>query len=316
MQETRSKILCISLNTCIDRGIEVPGFAIGAHQTGRQIYRRCAGKPINVACGLGMFEIPADVLGFVGKAEKEWFETELHSNNVISAFFPVEGSTRENITIIDPVRKTETHIRDRGFEISRSDYQRMKKTLIDYCQKDAMVIFSGSLPMGLEQTDFVELVQLSRMNGARVTADVSGKMLQALKHLDLWLVKPNVSELSEYAERELTTFDEIVSAGRELTEHISYALISMGKEGALLIGSEIMLRGKVSMDESEVKNTVGCGDALLCGFIAGMEKGKSLEDSLALGLATGSAAAGSISTGDISREQVERYIGKVSISRI
>ncbi|MFQ6049219.1 MAG: 1-phosphofructokinase family hexose kinase, partial [Phycisphaerae bacterium] len=194
------QIITVSLNPAIDRIIEVPNFTIGAHQRGRQLSRHPAGK----------------ATGFVGRNEVEQFERFLSSGRTNSQFLAVDGATRENVTIVDPTARQETHIRDVGFVVSQRELTRLKKKLHLICRPTSLVIFSGSMPPGIGAEQFVELVQLCLHAQAKVAVDTSGPALQAVARLSLWLVKPNVAELAEIVGQPIHSDDQIVATGCQL----------------------------------------------------------------------------------------------------
>ena len=109
----------------------------------------------------------------------------------------------------------------------------------------------------------------------------------------------------------LDTPDQIAAAGRELAKDVAITIVTMGKDGALLFSAADYLRGKVHLDPRQVKNTVGCGDALLAGFLAGAAAGKAVRESFALALAAATAAAVSITPGDLSLADAERFVSQV-----
>jgi 1-phosphofructokinase family hexose kinase len=309
MPNPTPRIVVVALNPSIDRGIEVPNFTLGAHQTVHLLFRRPAGKPVNVAHTLGAIgKIPTRVIGFIGQGQREYFETYLNLAGVDCQFLPVPGDTRENITLVDPVRRVDTHLRDRGFTVTSADVAALRTRLAEACSRDVFVVFNGSLPPGLTVGDFVGLVQICRTNEARVCLDVAGPVLRACMDRGIWLVKPNALELSEMLERPLEHRAQILAAGRELAQRVEVAIVSVGKDGAFLFAGLEYLHGKIPLDPAEVMNTVGCGDALLAGFLMGIAAGQSRRDSFALALAVATASAASITPGEIPRSDVDRLL--------
>jgi 1-phosphofructokinase len=310
------KIIVVSLNPCIDRGIEVPNFAIGAHQTGSQLFRRPAGKPVNVAHTLGLLKVPTMIIGFIGKGQQDYFERYLNRESVSCQLFPVPGKTRENITIIDPVRKTETHIRDRGFEVTIDEIGKLRKKLALLCRKDTVVVFNGSLPPGLSLEDLIELVQVCHLNEAKVCIDCSGPVLRACRPLGIWMIKPNGSELAEMLEIPVAGPEQVIAAGKELEKSVAVIVVTAGKDGAFLFSESGHLKGRIPLDPGLVKNTVGCGDAMLAGFLAGVSAGKNIKDSFIQALAVATSSATSLTPGDIARPDVEKFIALAEIETL
>ncbi len=311
-----TKIISVALNPAIDRGIEVPNFKIGAHIPGRQLFRRAAGKAVNLARVLSTLEVPSMLLGFVGRSQQKYFEASLKSKYLSCQLFAVEGNTRENITLVDPVNKIETHIRDRGFEVTKADLNRLKKKLALVCREETIVIFSGSLPVGMDEMNFVELVQICQMNGAKVCVDSAGYVLRACKPMKPWLIKPNIEELSEMLETKIDSPERVIEFRNIIEEFVSVAIVTAGAEGAWLISKQELLRGKVRIDSNEVKNTVGCGDAMLAGFLTGITKNYTLYDSFAYALAVATAAAVSITPADISKDNIARFLNCIEMSKL
>ncbi len=311
-----TKIISVALNPAIDRGIEVPNFKIGAHIPGRQLFRRAAGKAVNLSRVLSTLEVPSMLLGFVGKNQQKYFESSLKSKYLSCQLFAVEGNTRENITLVDPVNKVETHIRDRGFEVTKADLNRLKKKLSLVCKEETIVAFSGSLPLGMDEVNFLELIQICQINGAKVCVDSAGYVLRACKPMKPWLIKPNIDELAEMLETEINSPEQAIEMKDAIREYVSIAIITAGAEGALLITKEQIIRGKVTVDASEIKNTVGCGDAMLAGFLKGITDNNNLEDSFAYALAVATSAAVSITPADISADDIERFLKRVQITSI
>lgn len=308
------KVIVVALNPSIDRGLEVPNLVLGAHQTARLLFRRPAGKPVNLAHTLGALgKIPTVIIGFIGRGEQDDFEHHLTEAGVECQFLPVAGRTRENITLVDPVRRMETHLRDRGFDVSSAEVSALKRRLADACSAEAIVVFNGSLPPGLAVGDFVELVGICRRGGARVAIDVGGPALRACRSVGVWLIKPNAEELSEMLETRLETAEDIVRAGPILRQGVETALVSAGAKGAFLFSPAGDFQGYVPLDPADVRNTVGCGDALLAGFLIATIAGKSAPDALGYALATATAAAVAVTPGELDRSAVERFLPLVRI---
>ncbi len=317
MSETTIKIIEVALNPAIDRGIEVPDFKVGAHIMGRQLFRRAAGKAVNVARVLSTLEVPSMLLGFVGKGQQKYFESSLKSKFLSCQLFAVEGQTRENITLVDPVNRIDTHIRDRGFEVSKADLSKLKKKLSLVCREDSIVAFSGSLPAGMDEMNFLELVQICMMNKAKVCIDSGGSVLRVCKQMKPWLIKPNIEELSDMLEVEIVSPDDVAKFTREIRGFVSIAIITAGADGAWMVSQEQILRGRVkNVDTNDVKNTVGCGDAMLAGFLTGVSRGYELNDSFAYALAVATASAVSVIPADISKNDMDNFLSNVDISKI
>ncbi len=285
------QIITVCLNPAIDRILEVPDFALGRHQRGRQVSRRPAGKAINVSRALDTMAVASVVTGFVGRNELELFETSIGSDHTQGQLLAVDGATRENVTIVDPAARQETHIRDVGFSVTASDLNRLKRKLHVMCKPTSLVIFSGSMPPGVEPSDLVDLLHVCLRAEAKVAVDSSGPALRAAGELPLWLTKPNVAELAEMVGHPVESDEQILASGRQLSKHIRGVLVSRGEAGGYAFVDGSAMIGQVPVDRSRIVNTVGCGDAMLAGFVAAQRKGKDVRESYRVALAVATAAA-------------------------
>ena len=310
------KIIAVSLNPSIDRGIEVANFTVGSHQQGKRLFRRPAGKAVNLARTLGALKIPTMLIGFIGAEQQEYFENYATSDHVSCQLFAVEGKTRENITILDPKSRIETHIRDQGFEVKLADINKLSKKLALLAKPDTIIAFSGSLPPGLDDERFLELIQICKIQEAKVCVDCSGEILTACKPMGLWLIKPNRQELGEMLETTIDTDQQIIEAGNQSTKYTDKTLISLGERGAYLFSKDSTLKGHIELDQSQIENTVGAGDAMLAGFLAAVTENKNEEECFISALATASASILTCVPGDVDTKTITKLAAKAKIEKL
>jgi len=267
------QIMVVSLNPAVDRVVEVPGFRAGDHQRGNRLARYPAGKATNVARAMSALGQPPAVSGFVGEAELQWYQQFLLGEGVEDcSLIPVAGCTRENITVVDPLAPgADTHVVEQGFSVAAADVARLRDALGAFAGTGRLVAFCGSLSPGLSVEQFVELQRLCLQGGAEVALDSSGAALRAGAELPLWLVKPNRQELAELTGSPLETHAEQRAAAATLARRIRWVLVSAGAEGAMLVDAAGSRQAVVPLAAEKVVGTVGCGDVLLAGFLAGWQ---------------------------------------------
>lgn len=284
-------IITVSLNPTIDRVLEVENFTLGRHQVGREALRVPGGKAVNVSRVLASLGVRSVITGFLGAENRAQFEPFLRSAAVMDEFFVLPGRTRENVTIVDPHAGQETHIRDVGLTVDATNLNRLRKKLDLMGRKGSIVIFSGSLPPGVTPLDFQGLVRTCLDTGARVAVDTSGAALHAMTGLPLWLVKPNLTELSELTGRTIETVADQLDAARGLAATVETVLLTRGAEGAYLVVDGNAYHGRAALDPARVVSTVGCGDALLAAYVAGAVRGLEPTAAFRDALACASASA-------------------------
>ncbi len=157
--------------------------------------------------------------------------------------------------------------------------------------KGDYLVLSGSLPREAPDYTYARMATVAASAGVKVVLDTSGKaLLTTLRQAKLFLVKPSLSELETIAGKKL---DErgIAQTARQIVDEgcAEYVTVTLGRSGALLVGSDVSLR--LPAIHVPVRSAVGAGDSFLAGLIWKLEEGAPIEDAFRFGLAAGAAAA-------------------------
>jgi len=284
------RLATVTLNPTIDRVVEVPGFKIGEHAVGRLRSRTPAGKAVNVSRAMAALGAPNVALGWVGRESIEAFNTAARAAGFTPQFTPMAGTTRENITVIDPDSHGETHIREVGPTVTAEEINHLMDDLRWTADDDMLVVFTGSLAPGLPPARFGDMIEACIARGARVVIDTSRDPLRTAVEHKVWMVKPNLAELAELLGRPVVADEEIIRAGRELSGRIPVVLITAGERGVFCFTESGVQRACVAVPPERLRSTVGCGDATLAGFLCGLVASDGTIDS-ALRQAVAVAAA-------------------------
>lgn len=309
------RIVAVALNPAIDRVVEAANLAIGAHQVIRTLGRHAGGKAVNVARALSLLEVPSVLTGLVGLGEREFFGRNLEGGRVEMRLVPVAGQTRENITLVDPATRVETHLRDRGFEVSAGEQATLRKELASLAGPGVLFVFSGSLPPGITPADQAEMLAACRQAGGRVAVDLSGPALPPAVAAQPWLIKPNRQELGELLGGPLQDREALLAGGRRLAQSVPIVLTSDGAAGAYLLTSAGTWHGRCPLPPERVISTVGCGDTLLAGLLAGFYRKMSMPESLRLAVAAAAATAANLAA-TFEAGQVERLLPQAEVRPI
>ena len=317
LSRTWSTIVTVTLNPTIDRVIEVPGFAIGGHQKGLLRMREPAGKAINVSRALAALGVANTAVGWVGMHTYDLFTDSLEKSGVRAAFIPITGQTRENITVIDSHARIETHIRDAGPTVGEADVRRLVDLLKTLAGPSTLVVFTGSLPPGLAISQWRELLETCIQRSAPVAVDTAGEPLRVASRYPLWMIKPNEAELAEMLRAGQLDEAALVAAGRDLASRIAVVMITAGAKGAYCFTATEALRGRTALDAGLVRSTVGCGDAVLAGFLAGLLiPGAELSLAFSEGLALAAASAMRDQPAGFDPADVQRLRSATSVSPV
>lgn len=295
-------IYTVTFNPAIDYVVHTEGMQVGgvSRSSREEIY--FGGKGINVSFVLKELGITSKALGFISGFTGEAIENGVRERGVETDFVRLEsGFSRINVKIKSD---DETELNGQGPDISDKALGELFDKL-DKLQSGDTLILAGSIPSSLPSDVYEKVLERLQGRGIKIVVDATGKLLLNVLKYKPFLVKPNNFELGEMFGVELEFVDEIAQYAYKLKDMgAENVLVSMAGDGALLIDSE----GKkhvCGVCKGEVKNSVGAGDSMLAGFIAGMEKG-DYESALKLGTAAGGATA--FSDGLAKREDIYRLL--------
>ena len=306
-------VLTVTPNPTIDKTLEAPHFRVGDHARVRVRAIVPAGKGINVARGLAALGGQAAACAFVGRNEASSYGQLLESEGIPWHFVPVEGVTRSNTTVLDPVNHTVTHLREEGFCVGREQVVAMRTLLEGLLtgRPDGgaqRIVFCGSLPRGMEPDDLAGLVSQCRQRGAQVVVDANGPALrQAVLTGAVHTVKPNLEELGECLGARPQAQDAPARA-EELLDWVDTVLLTLGADGAYVITKGLRYGLKCDLPRDRVRNTVGAGDAFLAGWLRGCELCDDPRDALRWAVAAGAACVTSDTTVGYTRRDVEALL--------
>lgn len=310
------RIVTVTLNPAVDRVLEIEQFKVGEHMRARRIGWYPAGKGINVARVLATLGTRSIATGFVGREDLTLFEEFLERvgrGRIVMQLLIVRGRTRENITVMDPILDSETHIRDEGFTVQPEDVRRIISKVGMLAREETVMVFAGSLPPGVKAGDLRSMLHRCQDEGARIVVDMSGQDAAAIREERVWMVKVNASELGEMSGMATQSEEEVVAAARSLTVegggNAELVIATRGAAGAVLVGPGALVTGKVFVHPGRIANTVGCGDSLLAGLLHGRVRGQCWRDALAMGVATATANAVSRQPGTLRMEDVDEFLG-------
>lgn len=281
-------IYTVTLNPSLDYIVNVEDFAPGRvnRTTGERILP--GGKGINVSQVLKNLGVDSTVLGFVAGFTGEQLKNLVQEAGLKEDFITVkEGMTRINVKIRHGL---ETEINGQGPAIGPEEISGLYQRLACLGSDDILVL-AGSIPGGMPQTIYMDILDFLKERRPRVVVDATKELLMNTLKYNPFLIKPNHHELGEIFGVTLNTREEVIPYGRRLQElGARNVLVSMGPVGAVLLSEE----GEVFQapaPQGTVINSVGAGDSMVAGFLAGFRKQSDYRKAFLLGLCAGSASA-------------------------
>ena len=286
-------IYTVTFNPSLDYIVEVKNMTLGA--TNRTSYEQMlpGGKGLNVSFVLKNLGFDTTALGFLAGFVGEEIEARVAETGVTCEFIKLtKGCSRINMK----VRNVDgTEVNGMGPVIPAEQVSALMKRL-DMLQKEDVLVLAGSIPASMPATIYSDILERlcddgESAEGPLVVVDATKNLLLNVLPYHPFLIKPNHHELGELFGVTLTTREEVVPYAKKLQEQgARNVLVSMGGLGAVLVDET----GGVYMSKAPkgtVVNSVGAGDSMVAGFLAGWLEKKDYEHAFRMGLAAGSASA-------------------------
>ena len=246
------------------------------------------GKGINVSIVLNNLEVKSKALGFIAGFTGDEIERRVREFGCDTDFIKLkEGMSRINVKIKADV---ESEINGGGPEISAEALEELYGKL-DTLKSGDILVLAGSIPKTMPTDVYERIMERLQEKGVKFIVDTTGESLLKVLKYNPFLIKPNHHELGELFGVKLNNKEEVIGYAKKLKDMgAQNVIISMAGDGAVLINSN----GDVTTNnvpKGVVKNSVGAGDSMVAGFIAGYLNSGKIEEGFKLGVATGSASA-------------------------
>ena len=298
-------IYTVTLNPSIDYVVRLESLVTGItnRTTSEEYY--FGGKGINVSCVLAELDLESTAFGFVAGFTGEAIEKGIRNDKIITDFIKLEkGISRINIKI---KAGEETEINCQGPHIEENELLRLLNK-VDRINDGDTIVIAGNVPNTMPDDVYERILERIKNKKVRIVVDATKKLLLNSLKYKPFLIKPNRQELSEIFETEISTETDIEKYAKELQKMgAQNVLISLGGDGAMLI-DEFGEKHKQGVLKEKVINTVGSGDSMVAGFIAGYEKEHSYPYALKLGSACGNATA--FLSGLATKEKINELLKK------
>ena len=281
-------ITSISLNPSIDRTLTVEGFTPGGLNRVLDSRDVAAGKGINVALTVSALGLDAECVGFMYRDSAGPFEKRLMVNSTAYDFIWQEGAARTNIKVLDRASGVVTEINESGREIDEDALKRMTELVSSHAENSDYLILSGSMPPGCPDDYYRTLINAVDGLGCRCVLDADGQRLKYGLEARPFMIKPNRFEMETMAGRKLETIPEIRDAARRYIDMgVEVVAVSLGSDGAIILqGDDALFAPRLNI---EVKSTVGAGDSMVAGLVAGFMAENDLEETFRMGMACATA---------------------------
>ena len=287
-------ILTVTLNTVLDRVVEIPNFKPGkVNRIKRERARIAGGKGVNVSRVVKSLGEDTLCTGWLGGIVGEEIKRRLEEEGIPQDFVSIKGESRVNWTILSCLdERKQTHLVDVGPKVSTQEVKSLKEKLVKLVKKSAVVVFSGSVPPGGGERIYYSLLNLVHREKENIISilDTAGVYLREGIRAQPFMIKPNREELEELKGEKLISQNILLKEAYSLIRGgISLVVISQGKREVIVVSKKRALI--FSPPFINPLNTVGAGDALVGGFAVGFKRGMDIVRTSCLGVACGIVSA-------------------------
>lgn len=281
-------IYTVTFSPCLDYAVWVDELKLGEVNRVNKEHMLPGGKGINVSIVLHNLGHDSMALGFVSGFTGREIEAQVKEIGLSCNFIHLnQGNSRINIKL---KAKEETDINGIGPVIEDKHLLKLFEQL-DRLKENDILVLAGSIPNGVSSTIYCEIMERLKQNKVKIVVDATNDLLVNVLEKQPFLIKPNNHELGEIFGLELSRKDDIIFYAKKLQEMgARNVLISMAGDGAVFISEEGKCLESMA-PKGNVINSVGAGDSMVAGFLAGYLEKREYEYAFKMGVATGSASA-------------------------
>lgn len=281
-------IYTVTFNPSLDYIVTVPQFTCGKVNRTSEEKLFPGGKGINVSIVLKNLGVESTALGFFAGFTGEKLKSLMEEKGIRADFIPVEkGMTRINVKLRS---EEETEINGQGPAIGEHDMKKLYEK-IDQLSEGDILVLAGSIPDVMPSTVYMDIMEHLQERKLHIAVDATKDLLVNVLQYHPFLIKPNNHELGEIFGVELSEKAEVIEYAKKLQEKgARNVLVSMAGDGAVLVAEDGSVY-EAEAPEGKVINSVGAGDSMVAGFLAGYLESRNYEEAFYMGLCTGSASA-------------------------
>lgn len=299
-------VYTVTFNPALDYVVRVEDFQTGETNRTASDEIQFGGKGINVSTVLRNLGVDNVALGFLAGFTGKGLQQGLREIGINTDFIWLEdGLTRINVKI---KADKETEINGQGPDIPPAALDQLFDKL-DRLKEGDVLVLSGSIPKSLPDDIYQRILKRLSARGILTVVDATRDLLCAVLPYRPFLIKPNDRELGEIFGKTLSSDEEIEECARQLQARgARNVLVSMAGAGSLLV-DETGKTHRLGVPKGTVRNSVGAGDSMVAGFLAGWLQEHDYAAAHKLGAAAGSATA--FSDGLAEKEQILELLNTI-----
>ena len=311
-------IVTVTLNAAIDRTLTVPNVQLGHRHRASQGMTLAGGKGINVARALKRLDVPVVATGLAGGRTGTRIVEELTAEAILNDFVRIVDDSRTSTAVVDPMTGTYTEINEWGPHVSADELGILMDKLRYLSRGADYVVFSGSLPRGVDEGFYGEAIRELNRRGVQTVLDSEGLPLRLGADAEPVLVTPNVVEAEGLVGQEFTEEEDYAMALDAIAEIGPRNVLITRDDGcvALLREDRHVRRFHAQAPRLEAVSAVGAGDVLLAGFLGARTEGRPLDEALRFAVAAGAASTLEVGAGRFDAREMGRMAANVRVDEL
>jgi len=309
-----SQIVTITFNPCIDKSAAVAQLIPEKKLSCTEPRFEPGGGGINVARAIKKLGGEAIAIFPSGGYTGTFFNDLLAKEKIPTIIIKIENPLRENVIVKEESSNRQFRFGFPGAKLSEREWQQCIDA-IDKINNAAFLVASGSLPEGVPDDIFARLATIAKKKNLKLVVDTSKAALRQAANEGVFMLKPNLNELSSLLGKKELSIKEVATAAKEILEKkfCEVLLVSLGEKGAMLFSQNKELT--VFPPKVEKKSTVGAGDSMVAGFVLSLSQRKNFDDALRYGVACGTAATMNKGTELCNKEDADKLFEQISIEK-
>lgn len=302
-------IITITFNPCIDKSTSVIALKPEKKLRCSAPVFEPGGGGINVARAIKKIGGEAIAIYPSGGYSGKFLNLLLEQEGLSLLTVETNQQTRENMIVLDKATNQQYRFDMPGPKLVEKEWQECLQMAEKNDSK--FIIASGSLPPGVPADIFARISRIAKKRNRKLVVDSTEEALKPALEEGVYMIKPNIGELTTLAGKEELQSDEIEPAARDLINRgrCEIVVVSLGALGAMLVSRKQVF--KIPAPAVKIKSTVGAGDSMVAGILFSISKQRDLYEAIQYGVACGTAATLNNGTGLCRKEDVERLFEQI-----
>lgn len=299
-------IATVTLNPAIDKSTATDKIQPEKKIRCSSLLVEAGGGGINVSKAIRKLGGESIALFTAGGRNGALLKTLLDQLSIPCITIPVDGETRENFSVAESSTNAQYRFVMPGASMNSDQIKQCLFELEQLPTNVNLLVVSGSMPAGVPDSLLGDIAAVARKKDLKLIMDSSGTALSTALDVGVYLVKPNLAELSQWVGKEELQLHEVEDAAQQLVKEnkAKVVVVSLGPAGALLVSDGLVKR--VQAPTVKKKSTIGAGDSMVAGMAWMLEQQKSLDEVVMFGVACGTAATMNAGTALFETQDVYR----------